>query len=88
MGGEKIFTYLERHGVSRDDSVLPRNLREDVGGDKQQLVLATFADEVAADHAARALRNSRTRTGTSRCKSSASYRNCYLQGPNKQPCDH
>ncbi|WP_432075729.1 hypothetical protein [Streptomyces wuyuanensis] len=55
-GGEKIFAWLERHGVSRKDAVTPRKLREDVGGDKQELVLAFFDTEDAADAAAEALR--------------------------------
>ncbi len=55
-GGEKIFAWLERHGVSRKDAVTPRKLREDVGGDKQELVLAFFDTEAAADAAAETLR--------------------------------
>ncbi|MFJ1864282.1 hypothetical protein ACIOD1_06600 [Streptomyces sp. NPDC088097] len=35
----------------------PRELREDVGGDKQQLVPAFFPDEDSADQAAQALRD-------------------------------
>ncbi|MGW2559798.1 hypothetical protein ACWCXB_11225 [Streptomyces sp. NPDC001514] len=56
-GGAKIFAYLERHGISREEAVTPRKLREDVGGDKQQLVLAFFPDEDAADRAANALKS-------------------------------
>lgn len=56
-GGEPIFAYLERHGITRDEAVIPRKRREDMGGDKQQLVLAFFADEAAADQAAEALKN-------------------------------
>ncbi|MEV6728462.1 hypothetical protein [Streptomyces sp. NPDC051364] len=55
-GAEKVFAYLERHGISREDAVTPRKLREDVGGDKQQLALAFFTSEDAADHAAEALK--------------------------------
>jgi hypothetical protein len=56
-GGEKIFDYLERHGITRDEAVTPRRRREDVGGDTQRLVLAFFADEDAADRAAHALKS-------------------------------
>ena len=56
-GGEKIFRYLERHGITRDEAVTPRRRREAVGGDTQRLVLAFFADEDAADRAAHALRS-------------------------------
>lgn len=52
-GGDKIFAYLERHGITRGDAVTPRKRREDVGGDTQQLVLAFFANEDAADQAAK-----------------------------------
>lgn len=55
-GGEKVFAYLERHGIGREEAVTPRKLREDVGGDTQQLVLAFFAAEDAADEAAEALK--------------------------------
>jgi uncharacterized membrane protein len=53
---EKVLGYLERHGISREEAVTPRKLREDVGGDKQHLVLAFFASEAAADQAAKALK--------------------------------
>ncbi|MFF3454628.1 DUF1269 domain-containing protein [Streptomyces sp. NPDC002730] len=56
-GAEKVFAYLERHGISREEAVTPRKFREDVGGDKQQLVLAFFSNEDAADQAAKALKN-------------------------------
>jgi uncharacterized membrane protein len=56
-GGEKIFAYLGRHGITRDEAVTPRKRREEVGGDRQQLVLAFFADEDAADRAAQALKS-------------------------------
>ncbi|MDM0048842.1 DUF1269 domain-containing protein [Variovorax sp. J22R115] len=55
-GGEQIFAYLERHGITREEAVIPRKRREDMGGDKQQLVLAFFANEAAADQAAEALK--------------------------------
>jgi uncharacterized membrane protein len=55
-GGEKVFAYLERHGMSRELAVTPRKNREDLGGDTQELVLAFFDTEDAADHAAKALR--------------------------------
>lgn len=56
-GGEKVLAWLERHGISREEAVIPRRRREDVGDDKQHLVLASFADEAAADRAARMLKN-------------------------------
>jgi uncharacterized membrane protein len=56
-GAEKVFAYLERHGISREEAVTPRKLREDVGGDKQQLVLAFFASEDGAEQAAEALKD-------------------------------
>jgi uncharacterized membrane protein len=56
-GAEKVFAYLERHGISREEAVTPRKLREDVGGDRQQLVLAFFASEDGADRAAEALKD-------------------------------
>ena len=56
-GGEKIYAYLARHGVTREDAMTPRRLREGLGGDQQRLVLAFFPNEGAADRAARALRN-------------------------------
>ncbi|MFJ6636710.1 DUF1269 domain-containing protein [Streptomyces sp. NPDC091376] len=55
--GTKIFAYLDRHGISREEAVTPRRLREDAGGDRQQLVLAFFPDEESADQAARSLKN-------------------------------
>jgi len=54
--GEKVFAYLERHGITREEAVTPRKRREDLGGDTQHLVLAFFASENAADQAAIALR--------------------------------
>jgi uncharacterized membrane protein/rubrerythrin len=56
-GAEKVFAYLERYGITRKDAVIPREEREDYGGDKQQLVLAFFDTEDAADQAAKALRD-------------------------------
>ena len=56
-GAEKVFAYLERHGITREEAVTPRKRREDVGGDTQHLVLAFFANEDAADQAAVALKN-------------------------------
>ena len=56
-GGEKVFAYLERHGITREEAVTPRKRREDAGGDTQQLVLAFFDSEDAADQAVKALRH-------------------------------
>jgi hypothetical protein len=56
-GGEKVFAYLERHGMSREEAVTPRKTREDLGGDTRKLVLAFFDTEDAADQAATALTN-------------------------------
>jgi uncharacterized membrane protein len=56
-GAEKVFAYLERHGVAKEEAVIPRKDREDFGGDTQQLVLAFFTSEDAADEAARAMRD-------------------------------
>jgi uncharacterized membrane protein len=55
-GAAKVFAYLERHGISREDAVTPREDREDSAGDQQQLVLAFFDSEDAADKAAEALK--------------------------------
>jgi uncharacterized membrane protein len=56
-GAEKVFAYLERNGITREDAVTPRKVREESGGDKQQLVLAFFDTEDAADQAAKALKD-------------------------------
>jgi len=56
-GGEKIFAYLERHGITREEAVAPREAREDSAGNKQQLVLAFFPSEDAADQAAESLKH-------------------------------
>jgi len=55
-GAEKVFAYLERHGITREEAVTPRKRREDVGGDTQKLVLAFFPTEDGADEAAKALK--------------------------------
>lgn len=55
-GGAEIFAYLERHGISNDEAITPRQRRQDMGGDTQHLVLASFADEAAADAATAALK--------------------------------
>lgn len=52
-----MFAYPERYGISREDALTPREDREDFGGDKQQLVLAFFDTEDAADQAAKALKD-------------------------------
>ncbi|MFJ6778749.1 hypothetical protein [Streptomyces yangpuensis] len=54
---EKVFAYLERHGISREEAITPRKDRETYGGDKQQLVLAFFPDEDLADEAAKVFKN-------------------------------
>jgi uncharacterized membrane protein len=56
-GIENVFAYLERHGITRQEAVIPRKLREDLGGDNQQLVLAFFDTEDAADDAAKSLKS-------------------------------
>lgn len=56
-GAEKIFAYLERHGISREEAVTPRKDREDHGGDAQQLVLGFYPSEDLADQAAMVLKN-------------------------------
>ncbi|MFF4425797.1 hypothetical protein ACFY04_34345 [Streptomyces sp. NPDC001549] len=56
-GAAKVFEYLERHGITREDAVTPREDREDSAGDQQQLVLAFFDSEDEADRAAEALRH-------------------------------
>lgn len=55
--GEKVFGYLKEHGISREEAVTPRKLREDIGGDQQHLVLAFFDTGKAADQAAAAMKN-------------------------------
>jgi hypothetical protein len=56
-GAEKVFAYLERHGISREQAVIPRKVREGYGGDAQHLVLAFFPNEDLADEAAMVLKN-------------------------------
>jgi hypothetical protein len=56
-GAEKVFAYLERHGISREEAVTPRKDREEHGGETQLLVLGFFADEDLADEAAMVLKN-------------------------------
>lgn len=56
-GGAAIFSYLERHGITREEAVTPRKQKGDAGGDRQELVLASFSNESQADQAARLLRN-------------------------------
>ncbi|MFP2904173.1 DUF1269 domain-containing protein [Pyxidicoccus sp. 3LFB2] len=56
-GAEKVFAYLERHGITREEAVTPRKNREDLGGDTQHLVLALFDNESAADQAVHALKS-------------------------------
>ncbi len=55
-GAEKVFAYLERQGISREEAVIPRKDREGYGGDTQQLVLAFFDSEDVADEAAKTLK--------------------------------
>lgn len=54
-GGRRVFAYLERHGITRAEAVTPRKVK-DLGGDRQQLVLASFSNEDAADQAANMLK--------------------------------
>ena len=56
-GGAKIFAYLERKGITREEAVTPRKVREGWGGETQSLVLAFFANEDAADKAAAAIKS-------------------------------
>ena len=56
-GAAKVFEYLEKYGISRAEAVTPRKRMADLGGDKQQLVLATFSNESQADQAAKLMRN-------------------------------
>lgn len=56
-GGEKVFLYLEQHGISREEAITPRKERDDHGGEQQHLVLASFPREDAADEAAHLVRN-------------------------------
>ena len=56
-GAEQVFAYLERHGISREEAVVPRKDRENFGGDRQLLVLAFFPNEEVADGAAMVMRN-------------------------------
>jgi hypothetical protein len=56
-GAECVFAYCESKGISREQAATPRKDREESGGDKQQLMLAFFDTEDAADEAAKALKN-------------------------------
>jgi uncharacterized membrane protein len=56
-GAVKVFAYLERHGISREEAVIPRKDKEDHGGDTQLLVLAFFPSEDLADEAATVLKS-------------------------------
>lgn len=56
-GAVKIFEYLEKHGISREEAVTPRKDKSDFGGDRQQLVLAIYSSESQADQAAKLIRN-------------------------------
>jgi hypothetical protein len=56
-GGEGIFAYLESYGISRAEAIMRRQRRDDLGGEHQYLVLASFPNETAADEAARILKN-------------------------------
>ena len=55
-GGEEVYAYLQRHGITREEAVTRRKRREDLGVEIQHLVLAFFANEDAADQAAIALK--------------------------------
>jgi uncharacterized membrane protein len=61
-GAEKVFAYLERHGISREEAVIPRKDKEDYGGDTQHLVLAFFPSEDLADEAAMVVKDSENAT--------------------------
>jgi hypothetical protein len=56
-GAESVFAYCESKGISREEAATPRKDREESGGEAQQLVLAFFASEDAADEAAKGLRD-------------------------------
>jgi uncharacterized membrane protein len=56
-GAEGVFAYCERKGITREEAATPRKDRESSGGDAQQLVLAFFDSEEAADQAAKALKD-------------------------------
>lgn len=56
-GAAQILAYLDRHGISREEAVTPRKVREGYGGDTQHLVLAFFPSEDLADEAAMILKN-------------------------------
>jgi hypothetical protein len=57
ISGNEVFAYLEFNGITREDAVTPRKDREESGEDEQQLVLAFFDTEDAADQAANALKD-------------------------------
>jgi hypothetical protein len=56
-GAESVFAYCESKGISREQAATPRKDRESAGGETQQLVLAFFGSEEAADEAAKTFRD-------------------------------